>query len=56
MEASVHQVDEIPVRSLFADVLVEAGIDRVFGMPGGHRPWVVEVVVDDLPHFRLMPQ
>ncbi len=37
---------EYPVRLLFADILIEAGIDHVFGIPGGNTPFVFDGFVD----------
>jgi len=40
------QAEERPLRSLFADTLVEAGIDHVFGMPGGCTPFLYDGLFD----------
>jgi len=40
------EVEETPLRSLFADILVEAGIDHVFGMPGGCTPFLYDALFD----------
>ncbi len=40
------QVEETPLRTLFADILVEAGIDHVFGMPGGCTPFLYDALFD----------
>jgi len=40
------EAEEIPLRSLFADILVEAGIDHVFGMPGGCTPFLYDALFD----------
>lgn len=37
---------DYPVRLLFADILIEAGIDHVFGIPGGNTPFVFDGFVD----------
>lgn len=37
---------EYPVRLLFADILIEAGIDHVFGIPGGNTPFIFDGFVD----------
>lgn len=40
------EVEETSLRSLFADILVEAGIDHVFGMPGGCTPFLYDALFD----------
>ncbi len=40
------EAEETPLRSLFADILVEAGIDHVFGMPGGCTPFLFDALFD----------
>jgi len=40
------QVEETLLRHLFADILVEAGIDHVFGMPGGCTPFLYDALFD----------
>jgi acetolactate synthase-1/2/3 large subunit len=40
------EVEETPLRCLFADILVEAGIDHVFGMPGGCTPFLYDALFD----------
>jgi hypothetical protein len=42
----MDQAEEKPLRSLFADILVEAGIDHVFGMPGGCTPFLFDGLFD----------
>jgi acetolactate synthase-1/2/3 large subunit len=42
----MDQVEETPLRFLFADILVEAGIDHVFGMPGGCTPFLYDALFD----------
>lgn len=39
-------VGQAPVRLLFADILIEAGIDHVFGIPGGNTPFLFDGLVD----------
>jgi acetolactate synthase-1/2/3 large subunit len=41
------EAEETPLRSLFADILVEAGIDHVFGMPGGCTPFLFDALFDE---------
>lgn len=43
---------EYPVRLLFADILIEAGIDHVFGLPGGNTPFIFDGFVDKKDHFK----
>ena len=43
---------EYPVRLLFADILIEAGIDHVFGLPGGNTPFIFDGFVDKKEHFK----
>ena len=42
------------IGDLFADVLVDAGIEFVFGMPGD-TPGVVEIAIADYAHFKMRP-
>ncbi len=42
----MDQAEETPLRFLFADMLVEAGIDHVFGMPGGCTPFLYDALFD----------
>ena len=42
----MDQVEPTPLRFLFADILVEAGIDHVFGMPGGCTPFLYDALFD----------
>jgi acetolactate synthase-1/2/3 large subunit len=42
----MDQAEETPLRSLFADILVEAGIDHVFGIPGGCTPFLFDGLID----------
>jgi acetolactate synthase-1/2/3 large subunit len=42
----MDQSQEKPLRFLFADMLVEAGIDHVFGMPGGCTPFLYDALFD----------
>ncbi len=42
----MEQVAETPVRFMFADILEEAGIEYVFGMPGGCTPFLFDALVD----------
>jgi acetolactate synthase-1/2/3 large subunit len=42
----MDQVEGTPLRSLFANILVEAGIDHVFGMPGGCTPFLYDALFD----------
>ncbi len=42
----MEQVAETPVRFMFADILEEAGIEYVFGMPGGCTPFLFDALVE----------
>ena len=44
---------EIPVRLMFSDILLEAGIDHVFGMPGGNTPFIFDGFVDKKEQFKV---
>ena len=44
---------EYPVRLMFADILLEAGIDHVFGMPGGNTPFIFDGLVDKKDQFKI---
>lgn len=39
---------------LFADIIIEAGIDHVFGMPGGATPFVLDPFVDRQDKIKLV--
>jgi len=45
---------EYPVRLLFADILIEAGIDHVFGIPGGNTPFIFDGFVDRKERIRTV--
>ncbi len=45
---------ELPVRMLFANILVEAGIDHVFGMPGGNTPFLFDGLYDQQDNIRTV--
>ena len=42
----MDQVEETTLRSLFAEILVEAGIDHVFGIPGGCTLFLFDGLID----------
>lgn len=65
----IGKVRQGKVRKMFEDILVEAGIDRVFGLPversqdlkpalekamASDKPAVVDVAVADYAHSKMM--